>query len=300
MSTQPTLSTAAPSSVVAMLNSITPLTDTNYHSWIKGMRMFFLAADVDWINNSATSVPSGSELMDKKMLSFIWSRISPEYQFLVEELDSGLAAWKALKDRFQKSTMARRIKARSDFHHVCHDPEKPIDIYLNSVETACNILKGLGCNIDDTEVIDVLLMNLDESFEGIRTSILSSKSEPSLTDIKAMLIASSSAISIKHETKLEAVFATRSSQFKKTAPPSGLSPPDDRGYRWCSAANGDNCHRCGRPYHIAVRCILDMPPHIKDWVLGKSTSDQSNIASTESQETEQVHSTFVDQPPRLI
>lgn len=44
---------------------------------------------------------------------------------------------------------------------------------------------------------------------------------------------------------------------------------DERGYRWCDPTHDNHCHRCGRTGHIASRCVTDMPPEIKAWVLGR-------------------------------
>jgi hypothetical protein len=42
---------------------------------------------------------------------------------------------------------------------------------------------------------------------------------------------------------------------------------DDKGFRWCDTTNENGCHRCGRPNHIAARCMYNMPQGIKDHLL---------------------------------
>ena len=137
--------------------------------------------------------------LDRRLVGLMYSRISPSYQFLVADKKSGLLAWKALKAQFERSTMARRIKARTEFDEVRHDPSQPIDIYIHVVEAARLTLKGLGIIVDNAHVKDVLLRNLDPAYDTIRTSILSSATEPDLATIKVTLSSSASAIIIKSE-----------------------------------------------------------------------------------------------------
>ncbi|KAJ7235707.1 hypothetical protein B0H12DRAFT_974591, partial [Mycena haematopus] len=92
---------------------------------------------------------------------------------------------------FQKSTMSRRIKARSDFYHAAHDPHLPIDIYINKITAGRKTLKGLSCEPGDSETTDVLLMNLHPSWSGVRTSITSNKDEQQLADVIGILNGSS-------------------------------------------------------------------------------------------------------------
>jgi hypothetical protein len=173
--------------------------------------------------------------------------------------------------------MARRFKCREDFYHIQHDPSKSIDIYIHAIETGRQNLISLGCTIDDSQTLDLLLMNLHPSYHTIRTSILTAKSEPSLSDVKGILIGSaSSAIEIKSEP-IDFAFAVRSKhgniQKKKSGqfPRSGTTPPptleDDKGFRWCDPTNENHCHRCGRQNHIAAFCVYNMPREVREWII---------------------------------
>ncbi|RDB20702.1 hypothetical protein Hypma_012325 [Hypsizygus marmoreus] len=116
--------------------------------------------------------------------------VHADYRYLLEGLDSGKAAWQKLKAHFNRSTMGHRIAARADLYSIIHDPELPIDKYIQSLTTARKRLKDLGCAIDNTEFIDVLLMHLDSSFHPVRAYILAQKTEPDLETVKSMLVGS--------------------------------------------------------------------------------------------------------------
>ena len=139
--------------------------------------MFFRGCSATWITSAtATStVPDAKKELDGEIVWAIYSHVSETFQPIIEDETSGLEAWRKLKARFEKSTMSRRIRARSEFYHASHDPHLSIDIYINKITAGRGILKGLGCEPGEAETSDVLLMNLHPSWSGVRTSITSNK-----------------------------------------------------------------------------------------------------------------------------
>ncbi|KAJ7210418.1 hypothetical protein GGX14DRAFT_363326, partial [Mycena pura] len=233
---------------------------------------------------------------------------------------------------FEKSTMSRRIKARSDFYHATHDPHLPIDIYINKITASRSVLKGLGCEPGDSETTDVLLMNLHPSWSGVRTSITSNKDEQKLADVIGILNGSSVDPPIKDEDQeLPAgALAASNARFGSggrrggagggnghsgggrghgggytggghgSSDTGGDRVSDDKGYHWCDPTNENHCHRCGRSGHIAARCIHDMPQHIKDWVMAPrdranaSTGEHANSSYTLDYDSDEHAPRFTD------
>jgi hypothetical protein len=125
-------------------------------------------------------------------------------------------------------------------------------------------------------------MNLHASYHPIRTTILSHKEEPSLSEIKGILTGASSSVTAIKSEPLDIALATRApwasrkptNSTSSSCPTSSSRPTsssghgrDEKGFRWCDPTNEGHCHRCGRSGHIAARCIYDMPQQIKDWVM---------------------------------
>lgn len=197
------MATNLPNYVVNMLSEVPKLTDSNFQTWKKGMTMFFSGCGASYLLSTPlpATVPNDSEAVDKKMVFFIWSRLSEELRYLVEGKTSGLEAWEAVSSHFQRSTMPRRLQAREAFYRIEHDPSKPISIYIHAVDSARQVLVDLGSNIDDTETLNVLLMNLHPDFHTVRTTILTAATEPTLANVKNILAGSAgSAITIKSES----------------------------------------------------------------------------------------------------
>ena len=91
----------------------------------------------------------------------IYMAVEDDYQYLIEDLDSGLKAWENLRDHFQRSMISHRISTHREFYSIIHNPSKPITFYVKSLLDARKKLELLGCKIDDIEFKDVLLMHLD-------------------------------------------------------------------------------------------------------------------------------------------
>ena len=91
-----------------------------------------------------------------------------EFKYLIKETrSSALSSWLSLLSHFQKSTMPRRIAARQQLYSIVHDPSKSMDIFIHSVTSAAKVLADLGYKVDDTEIKDILLMKLDESYSTV-------------------------------------------------------------------------------------------------------------------------------------
>ncbi|KZV86516.1 hypothetical protein EXIGLDRAFT_577386, partial [Exidia glandulosa HHB12029] len=158
-----------------------------------------------------------------------------------------------LKAHFDMPSMFSRIHAREEFYAVEHDISLPIDAYIHAVTEAKARLTALGVTISDDEFKDVLLMRLDPSFHAIRTNIVTQRTEPKL-----------------EEAGPQHGLAARGMRNSSRTPSSARATPnpgrvDSRNFTWCDTTT-DNCHRCGRSGHIAARCMLDMPQHVRDWI----------------------------------
>lgn len=274
--------------------------------------MFFMGVEADGIvSGSPPSDPTelvAWKKLDRKMTAYIYSKVNADYHYLIEDLESGSEAWKKLQAHFQKSTMGNRMQARKELYAVEHDPSKPVDFYIQSLASARKKLTALGCTVDDMEFKDILLINLHPSFHSIRTNILAQSTEPSLDEMKSLLTSFTSA----EDTKLDITSALSSStspsvflaHSKVKGPYHGhkniISPSqiDDQGFKWCNPANDTCCHRCGRPGHIAARCVHNMPQEVREWVFNNSHS--SHLAQEQASAAHLTISQFENSDPGLV
>ncbi|KAG6895668.1 hypothetical protein C0992_013383 [Termitomyces sp. T32_za158] len=173
------------------------LDDSNSFTWTKKMTGALWTV-------SMTGIATGK----LPILSLRRRRIgTDEYQYLIEDCNTGTAAWAALKAHFEKSTIRYRMAARAGFYDIRHDPDRPISAYIQALQSARQKLAAFGVNIDDNEFKDVLLMHLNDSFHTICLNILAQSSEPDLAKIKVMLTSSTAADPVT--IKLEGANAAR-------------------------------------------------------------------------------------------
>jgi len=223
----------------------------------------------------------------------MWSRIEPQWQHLVLGETSGSITFAKLKKQFEASNFSRRIALRKAFYGAIHDMSQPIKIYIRSVVDAKSQLEAIGVKVDDDALKDVILMNLDDSFSGVRTSLLTQPTEPSFDTIRSILGSSTHIvhpdIPIKPE---EYAMAAKSGQrrggrkqmrshgrgdssenWRDHSEGGGIK--DEKGYHWCDTTNDYHCHRCGHMGHNAARCTADMPSEVKAQILGNPGNDRT-------------------------
>ena len=216
------------------------------------MKMFFTGAGVLGISHGSPPTEEKAlaawKQQDSQMVAFIYVKVDDEYQYLIEDMESGVEAWKKLKGHFERSTMGQCIAAREAFYTISHDPSRPITTYIQALLSARKKMEALGCKVEDTEFKDVMLMHLDSSFSAVRTIVLAKVDEPSLEEVKAILSSSSTGDSVSGKAESQEVaFAARGRGNGL-----GLGPGQGQGqgiqdgeYQWCNPSNPTGCHRCG-------------------------------------------------------
>lgn len=297
-----------PSSVTRGLDKIPNLAgDENWQLWEEGITRFVRGAGASYIvKDTTTEVPKGKEDLDEQIGWQLYGKVEEKCRGVLKGKYGGWESWVALKEKYEKSTMSRRYRARKAFYRVHHDPNEPIDNYITSFTNARDALKALKIVIDDIEAADVLLMNLDPSCETIRTTILAQPKEQTFDQIIATITTSVPSAS-EFSDSLPPTMAYGASMFDSSDPyvalavrhglrgvgrsgggsagnagnaggQGGQGRVDEKGYRWCDVTNENHCHRCGRPGHIAALCMYAMPDSIKDWIM--ASAHRAHVANT--------------------
>jgi hypothetical protein len=286
----------------SILEQVVKLNGDNWHTWQSQIMMAFQSNESDEIVAGTEQEPSankGDELKDWKQknklaVTYMWSCIEPKWQCLVLGETSSSIAFAKLKKQFEASNFSHRITLRKAFYGAVHDPSQPIKIYIRSVVDAKSQLEAIGVKVDDNALKDVVLMNLDESFNGVRTSLLTQPTEPSFDTIHSVLGSSTHIVHADIPIKLENY--TMTTKFKRSGGRKDRRSPshgdsfgnwrdhsagggfmDEKGYHWCDTMNDHHCHRCGHTGHNTARCAAKMPPEVKARVLGSPTKEERTM-----------------------
>ena len=111
-------------------------------------------------------------------------------------------------------------------------------------------------------------MNLDDSFSGVRTSLLTQPTEPSFNTICSIL---GSSMHIVHPPTKPEEFAMAAKSGQRCGGRKEMRSPgcgdssdnwrdhsagggikDEKGYCWCDTTNDHHCHCCGHAGHNAA------------------------------------------------
>ncbi|PVF97489.1 hypothetical protein CPB86DRAFT_424243 [Serendipita vermifera] len=89
----------------------------------------------------------------------------------IDEIKDAKGKFDALKKLYEGDTPAQRMALRQQLYHVRHDPTTPVMEFFNSVRIIVNELKAIKHGPKADEIRDIILMNLDPSFEVIQTML---------------------------------------------------------------------------------------------------------------------------------
>ncbi|KAH0585208.1 hypothetical protein H2248_008458 [Termitomyces sp. 'cryptogamus'] len=225
-----------------------------------------MGVEADWVVSG--TVAEGDVKMDKALVAYVYASIELEQCYCIKGMKSAAAAWAALKQAYQKSTMGHCIHAHNNIDAIKHDTSHPIEIYIQAVTAAFQELINLDEKVSGTAFDNQLLCHLDPSYSTICTSILAQKKEPDLAKIKSTLIGSASSeyTTVKSETGLSAHLEKNKGKGKSQLEPVTNGFKEGK-YTWYEKGNGDSYHHCGCDRHISCLCACDMPTAIKDLVL---------------------------------
>jgi hypothetical protein len=158
-----------------------------------------------------------------------------QYQY-ISDAEDGIDAWKRLQKVYEKNSRANRIALMRQFYNAQHDPSRPITDYINSITKVAARLKAIGVKIEDSTVIDVLIMNLDDQWSNMATSL-----SATMDDLNVVSDVTGSLIDEEGRRKAINDLAANSDQALAARGTGKYFP-------------NKHCFTCGKKGHIARRC----------------------------------------------
>lgn len=205
------------------------------------------------VNGTKQKPETGGEDWEKKAeeaLTYIGLTVETSQYSYIRDAKNGIEAWSALKEIYEKNSRAARITLKRQFYGYEHDENRSIAEYISDITNLAGQLKSLGITLTDTDIIDVLIFNLHESWGNLAASLTAASGELKINDVTGTLLDEEG-----RRGKPELDDLSRSTAFYGKA----QRRTQDR----------RTCYRCNRTGHIAADC------HAKKDADGKEISQYS-------------------------
>ncbi|TRM59966.1 hypothetical protein BD626DRAFT_632769 [Schizophyllum amplum] len=273
--------------------------EENWYAFEENIVRFCRGINATWVTSDKTTKVADADVALDNAIGFVLAtRLERDVEAVVKDKYGGWEMYATLKAKYTKSTMARRVAARKAFYQCSHDfPTQSLEQFITTVRDKARVLTDMGISVADTEILDVILMNIHPAF-------FTRHRHPHLVPALNYDFVKTEE---EDTSRLLAANAARSGrpQRKDAEPRSGgrtldlsASWMDDKGYRWCDV-NSSDCHRCGHPGHIAAFCMFSMPEAIKQRIMDK----EMDAEVEQAYQVHQAYGTYViphrqSSPPR--
>lgn len=206
-------------------------------------------------------------------------------RLLVADKEDAVAVYSTLRQTYEGDTPAKRMSLRRRLYHLTHDRSEPVTSFIGTIRSITTELASIGHPLKPDEIRDVVLMNLDSSFDTIGTILASSDKN----DGKEWTL---DALSIRladweeaHNDKIGssslqvANFAGRHARRHQNHQNHSRSPSNENWFNKFGVPGA--CGRCGQLRHTADNCFRDMPEYAKQQALHRRhPSETVNSASS--------------------
>ena len=95
----------------------------------------------------------------------------------------GSYTWPLLKAEFEKDVALNHLSLHSTFDNIVHDPSKPVTKLTNTIQSISHQLASIKHPLHDTEITNMILLCLHESFSSVCSTLITHKEESTPTEI---------------------------------------------------------------------------------------------------------------------
>jgi hypothetical protein len=146
----------------------------NYHDWKFTITMLLRRAKCWNIISETTEEDKRDEAWKKaaeEALTSIGLTIQPSQYGHIWAAKDGTEAGKALADVYKKNSHTTHIALKQQFYGYHHDTNNTIQSYISRITSLAAHIKSIGMTLPTTDITDVLIFNLDESYSNIASTL---------------------------------------------------------------------------------------------------------------------------------
>ena len=157
----------------SLLSTVPKLTRLNYYDWKFAITMVLRRSGCWEIVNGTISKPSTRDAREKweikseEGLTSIGLTVDTDQYQYIQDATTGPEAWEALSKVYEKRSRANWIALKREFYSHQHNPDAPIQDYISGILGSARKLKAIGVKLEDTDIMDILLLNLHADWSNI-------------------------------------------------------------------------------------------------------------------------------------
>ncbi|KAG8691140.1 hypothetical protein FRC09_011718 [Ceratobasidium sp. 395] len=253
-------------SVNSLIANLGKLNGSNYHDWVFDIEMVARRAGTWEVLVGEEERPVKSEEMNERVewdrknndaLTMIGLTVERSELSYIRGCTTAYAMWKGLADVYSRSSRANRIALRQQLQTTTLGEEDSVQDYVTRVSDVSTRLRALGVGLSDEDEVDVLIMNLPDTWGHVASSLMIRPGDLKVKDVVAVLL--------EEETRRQhtdtragiAAFAARASGRKGKTGGSGKAGSGAGGAS-TPLEDQRTCYRCGQPGHVVANCPI--PP----------------------------------------
>ena len=151
----------------------------NYIEWKFSMQMYLTGKDLWEIVSGAEvladTADAEAKLKFKKRsnlaLSAIGLGVKKDLQIYVRGCDSPKAAWDSLKNRFQESSLSKKILFRRKLYNTRLESGGDMETHVNELKTISEQLAAVGDPIDEKDLAMILMSSWPKEYNNLITNL---------------------------------------------------------------------------------------------------------------------------------
>jgi hypothetical protein len=239
-----------------LLTSITKLDGSNYYEWIFDIEMLARRLGTWAIVTGDETMPvktDGLAEWTKKSvdaLTMIGLTVAKSELVHIRGCKDAHEMWKALASVYAKSSRANRISLRQQLNATVLGSDGTVREYVSRVSDIASQLRAVGVKLEDEDEVDVLIMNLPESWGHVASSLMIRPGDLKVSEVVGVLLEEETR---RRHTDTQAAglaaYAAKGVGARKAAG-SGVGNGEGR----ASSSDYRSCYRCGERGHIVANC----------------------------------------------
>lgn len=255
-------------SINSLIAGLTKLDGSNYHDWAFDIEMIARRAGTWEVLTGDDESPGKSEEMTERAewdrknndaLTMIGLTVARSEMSYIRGCTSAHAMWRALADVYSRSSRANRIALRQQLQVATLGADDSVQDYVTRVSDVATRLRALGVALSDEDEVDVLIMNLPDTWGHVASSLMIRPGDLEVKDVVGVLL--------EEETRRQhsdaraagvAAFAARMGGRKGGVTSGGTG--DANGGGRAPSVDHRTCFRCGQRGHIVAYCPTPATP----------------------------------------